>query len=409
MIINKYIDNYFLILFCLIPLTIIIGSTVSLINILLIDISFLILIIKNRNFEIFKDKTIFYFFLLYFYLIFNSLISIDFFEGFFRNFGFLRIIVLFMAFNFFFLHNFFWKKVLKFWSLVILIVLIDVFIESFFGKNILGYTGKNYGFGERIVSFFEDEPIVGSYLTGFFLIIIGFLIKEIKSKNFLFMYLIMFFFILAIVLTGERTNTIKAVIGLGLFLLLVDVINIKKKIFLTSATIVLVLFYIFNPFTGENFLKHRYYHDIINSLNKNNIYLIKYKYGLEIFKENKLFGVGNKNYRIEACKIENIKKYNNLCSAHPHQIYLEFLSEHGIIGTLIILFVLFKLIFSKILTTHNSSNYIKLGSLIYISLVFLPLLPSGAFFSNYSLTIFAINLSIFYALDKKLNIYNNKS
>ena len=409
MIINKYIDNYFLILFCLIPLTIIIGSTVSLINIILIDISFLILIIKNRNFEFFKDKTIFYFFLLYFYLIFNSLISIDFFEGFFRNFGFIRIIVLFMAFNFFFLHDFFWKKVLKFWSLVIFIVLIDVFIESFFGKNILGYTGKNYGFGERIVSFFEDEPIVGSYLNGFFLIIVGFLIKEIKSKNFISMYLIMFFFISAIVLTGERSNTIKAVIGLSLFLLLADVINIKKKIFLISATIILVLFSIFNPFTGENFLKHRYYHDIINSLNKNNIYLIKYKYGLEIFKENKIFGVGNKNYRIEACKIENIKKYNNLCSAHPHQIYLEFLSEHGIIGTFIILFILFKLIFSKILTTHNSSNYIKLGSLIFIILVFLPLLPTGAFFSNYSLTIFAINLSIFYALDKKLNIYSNES
>lgn len=409
MIINKYIDNYFLILFCLIPLTILIGSTVSLINIILIDLSFLVLIIKKRNFEIFKDKTILYFFLLYIYLIFNSLISIDFFEGFFRNFGFLRIILLFMAFNFFFSHDFFYKKVLKFWSLIMFIVLIDVLIESFFGKNIFGFTGKDYGYGERIVSFFKDEPIVGSYLTGFFLLIIGFLLKKIQSKNFFLIYIIMFFFMLAITLTGERANTIKAVIGLSLFLLLIDINSIKKKFFLTSTTIILVLFYIFNPFTGENFLKHRYYHDIINSLNKDNIYLIKYKYGLEIFKENKLFGVGNKNYRIEACKLENIKKYNNLCSAHPHQIYFEFLSEHGIIGTFIILFILFKLVFSKILTTYNSSNYIKLGSLIYISLIFIPLLPSGAFFSNYSLTIFAINLSIFYALDKKLNIYSKKS
>ena len=129
--------------------------------------------------------------------------------------------------------------------------------------------------------------------------------------------------------------------------------------------------------------------------------------GFNVFKNHPIFGVGNKNYRIEACKIENIKKYNNLCSAHPHQIYFELLSEHGIIGTFIILFILFKLVFSKIFTTLNSSNYLKLGSFIYMALIFTPLLPSGAFFSNYSLTIFTINLSIFYALDKKLNIFSN--
>ena len=37
----NYINNYFLILFSLIPLSLILGSSISLINILLIDISFL--------------------------------------------------------------------------------------------------------------------------------------------------------------------------------------------------------------------------------------------------------------------------------------------------------------------------------------------------------------------------------
>ena len=40
-------------------------------------------------------------------------------------------------------------------------------------------------------------------------------------------------------------------------------------------------------------------------------------------------------------------------------------------------------------------------------LTFLPLLPSGAFFSSYSLTIFMINISIFYASDPKSNIFSN--
>ena len=81
------------------------------------------------------------------------------------------------------------------------------------------------------------------------------------------------------------------------------------------------------------------------------------------------------------------------------------LSEHGLIGTLIILSIFYKLIFSKILGTIREKNYVKIGSLVYLTFIFIPIIPSGAFFTNYALTIFAINLSIFYALDKKLNIF----
>ena len=402
MIINKYIDNYFLLLFCAIPLTILIGSSVSLINILLIDISFIIFIIHNKNFDFLKDKSILYLFLLYIYLIFNSFISLDFYEGFSRNFGFIRIIILFTAFNFFFLHNHFFKKVLKFWTLIIFIVLVDVFIEVFTGKNILGYDGLQYG--KRIVSFFKDEPIVGGYLNGFYLLIIGFLMIEFEKKNFFYISLIMIIFVMAILLTGERSNSIKAILGISFFVLFIKSINLKKKIVLISATIILVLFSISN----YHYLKQRFDRQIKTSfmINKDNIYLLLYTSGFEVFKNNKLLGVGNKNYRVETCKPENANIYT--CNTHPHQIYLEFLSEHGILGTSFILFILYKIIFSKIWTTLKQNNHIKRGSLIYMIFVFTPIIPSGAFFSDYLLTIFCLNLSIFYALDKKLNIFRDK-
>ena len=103
---NKYIYNYFLFLFSLIPLSIVAGSAVSFINILLIDLSFIILLVYNKNFSFLKNKTIKYFLILYIYLIFNSLISIDYSENFLRNFGFLRIIILFVAFNYFYYQKF---------------------------------------------------------------------------------------------------------------------------------------------------------------------------------------------------------------------------------------------------------------------------------------------------------------
>ena len=48
MSLNKYVYNYFLILFSFIPLSILIGSAVSVVNILLIDVSFLFLLIIKK-------------------------------------------------------------------------------------------------------------------------------------------------------------------------------------------------------------------------------------------------------------------------------------------------------------------------------------------------------------------------
>ena len=95
------------------------------------------------------------------------------------------------------------------------------------------------------------------------------------------------------------------------------------------------------------------------------------------------------------------------CSTHPHQVYFEFLAEHGLVGSFILLLILFYLIFSKVKIILASQNYIQIGCLAFLLILFLPLLPSGAFFGDYSLTLFWINLSIMYSVGKKTNIYLN--
>ena len=140
-----------------------------------------------------------------------------------------------------------------------------------------------------------------------------------------------------------------------------------------------------------------------------NEYFMIYKSAYEVFKDNKLFGVGNKNYRVVTCDRDQIKKEKKeiyYCRTHPHQIIFEFLSEHGVIGTLILIFIFYQLIFSKIKEIFKNNNYIPLGSFIYLLVTFLPLLPGGAFFGDYMLTMFMINLSIFYASNESLNIFN---
>ena len=58
--------------------------------------------------------------------------------------------------------------------------------------------------------------------------------------------------------------------------------------------------------------------------------------------------------------------------------------------------------------TSLEKNYLKIGALTYLTTGFLPVIPSGAFFSSFSLTLFAINLSIFYASDENMNIFKIK-
>ena len=407
---NQYISNYFLFLFAVIPVNMIIGSAASVFNILLIDISFIILVIIKKDFSFLKSKPIIYLLLLYIYLIFNSFISLDFSTGFLRNFGFLRMIILFVAFNYFFINEKFYEKIFKFWMLIIIIVLTDVYIESFTGKNMFGFGNKNF---PRIVSFFKDEQIVGSFLNGFYLILLGFLFDNLKKKgDRIYIYVFTLVFLFSIIFTGERSTSIKTFLGLTFFFLFLKEFSIKKKLILFLIIILFIIISILN----SHFLQIRYINQINKVITKissgpgQSIYFGIYTSGFEVFKNYKIFGVGNKNYRVEACenKVDygptgKTRKY--YCSTHPHQIYFELLSEHGIVGTFVFLFIFFKLIFSKISLIMRTSNYFKLGTFAYMMFTFLPLLPSGSFFNNFLLTIFMINLSIFYALDKSSNIF----
>ena len=172
----------------------------------------------------------------------------------------------------------------------------------------------------------------------------------------------------------------------------------------------------------SNYLKHRYkgqfFDKIKNTIEvkkniivtentiENTLYFELYKSGFSVFKKYPFFGVGNKNYRVETCNVSVIKNPVYVCNTHPHQIYLEFLAEHGLIGSFILFFILFYIIFSKIKIILSSKNYVQYGCLIFLITSFTPLIPSGAFFSDYNSTIFWINLSIMYSVSKKTNIYN---
>jgi len=141
----------------------------------------------------------------------------------------------------------------------------------------------------------------------------------------------------------------------------------------------------------SNFVKTQHYFEL-------------YKSGIEVFKDYPLFGVGNKNYRVITAKYENVRDDYEY-STHPHQIYFEMLSEHGAIGTIILLTLIFAIMFKNLKIIILSRNSIQLGCLIYLIINFVPILPSGPFFADFNSTFFWLNLSIMYACNTKTNIF----
>ena len=47
--------------------------------------------------------------------------------------------------------------------------------------------------------------------------------------------------------------------------------------------------------------------------------------------------------------------------------------------------------------------------MIYILTNFIPMIPSGAFFSDFNITFYMINLSLMYAVSNKTNIFERNN
>ena len=406
--------NYFLIIF--LPISLLIGSLISNITVVLICLIFIFdLILRKDNF-FFKDKNFYFLTFIYFYLILNSLFLPDNnTESLTRAIGFIRFI--FLSYAIFYYFIFFKDKILKYWFIIFVIVSIDILYEYIFGKNIFGFYAQYPG---RIASFTGDELKIGGYYFGFFGLVLFYVLR--KYSKFLF-YLISISFLIISVLIGEKSNFIKICIllfilnyfflnkkeikifflifVLGIFIsIIININNNLRTSFLGDLPIIkhtrVIISAVYPKLVSED--KYKYENTF-----KEQIYSLRY-YGhyytaYEIFKKNYLFGAGLKNFRYESYKKEY--KLGGLFggSTHPHQVHFELLSELGLVGYLLILF---NIIFNLFRQKQNSNN-LKFVATSFILSTFVPLLPSGSFFTSYGATIFFINYSflIFHKLDNK--------
>ena len=373
-----------------------------------------ILNIKELKKIDFLNKKIFIIFFSFSILIFPYN-SIEFQNSFIKYLSFFRFLFMFFGLIIFFnIHgskNSLIHKICKIYVLILIVIIIDVLIEYFFGSNILGY--KSFYSG-RIASFTNDELIIGyvyNFMTLFTLMYIY------KRTNITIFFIILSILIMISFIIGERSNFIKLTTLLVIFsfihFLFLNKFKFRNLLILFSIfTIFIISFY---QITKNTYQGKKFYGDLFNLDEYKLSFNIKEKFyvsthaahyitAYKIFLNYPLFGIGINNFSAESQKeeYENTELFFSdfRSSTHPHQIYLEIISEVGLVGSIYFIFILFYPIYISLKTVlKNKEFYLLSHLLLHIYFIF-PILPSGSFFgTNYGIP-FWVNLSLLIYLSR---------
>ncbi len=361
-------------------------------------------------------KTIIFFFTFIIFLFPYS--SLDFHTSLFKYLSYFRFILMLLGIIIFLenhkLNKGIFSEIYRNFVLILIVIIIDVLIEFYTGSNLFGFSTDYNG---RIASFTNDELIIGYIFTFVSLFTLLFIYNKTNSITF-FSITIFLFFISFII--GERSNFLKLfsliILFYGIHFFYLKKIKIKKILAISTIIIsVMISFFIFSKDTTQSRKFFNTFKNVIVVSDKKIDFRIRdeffetrhaahYITAYKIFLNHPISGIGIDSFYLESKKKEyKIEGYLSQ-STHPHQIYLEILSEVGLLGFLYFMFIFFYPInlFFKNINKQKNLNAIS-NFLLHIFFIF-PILPSGSFFgTNYGIP-FWFNLSIFlYLLKKKLS------
>jgi O-antigen ligase len=426
-------SNFLGLLLAIIPFSFIAGNMIININIALIIISTFILYGKN----VFKikfhllDKILF----LYFLLILLTGIINDFqtsnklywtsdFIITTKSILFLKYILLYFVVRFLIEKDVINLKLFFITcSLSSIFVCFDIFYQYVYGVDIFGYK-KIPGF-RKLSGPFGDEFIAGGFIQrfsifSFFILPLYFTKISNKYIKYIIPLLFLIFFV-GIILSGNRMPML-------LFLFCITLILVfqkqTRKYFLSFIIIFPLIFFTIlnsNSVVKSNF--KNFYGQISNMVilvvsrdfNNNNSpqYLKEFSTFYDTWLLNKYIGGGIKSFRYYCHMRKNIEKNSTfICNMHPHNYYLEILTETGIIGLVIItsffLGVLYISFFKKYFTRSllNNNNHIIPFIFLFIVEIF-PLKSTGSFFTTGNTTYFFLILAILIGLTRKDNSIEN--
>ena len=398
---NKVI-NLASIIYYLIPLALLTGPFLPDLFITIISIIFLYISIKEKKFRYYKNNFFYFFIFFYLYLIISSLNSEYYLFSLKSSLPYIRFILFALA-TWFLINekNNFIKNFSKIFILTFLFAIADGYFQKLFGHSIFGYSSANI---DRLNLAFNHRMILGGYLSRLLPLLVAFLIilfNTKKTKSYLIISLILIISDLLIYLSGERTAIGIATISiLFVFLFLKDYRLLRFISLITSISIIIIVTYL----SPE--LKSRNIDHTIEQMGLNGEKIILFSHEHEklfknayyIYLDNKILGSGPNTFRKYCSKnFENIN-----CSTHPHNSYVQLISETGLLGLLFIFIIIIYL--SYLMLKHTLSlfnkNYsgLETTQILLITCFFCtlwPFFPSLNFFINWMNIIYYLPIGFF--------------
>ena len=399
---------------------------------------------KNKFNLIFNHWIVKLLIFFWLYLLIKSLLNDEENYSILRSAFYIRYILFSVLICFIYNYDQKFKKIFfKFTTFTFLILSLHAYIQHFFNLDLLALNFNDFSVKQnfsviynsnldesikhfnrvpidyRISSLFGAESIMGSYVEKILPIYLGLMFLNKKSSKYIF-FIVLFYFL--IIVSGERAALALSLLFIFIFVLSVN-LNIKKKSKFFGIFFVIGLLIFLNPNIKnriiDNTLKNLTEIKVQSTSNKDksskssfnlNFFSLghqgHYKSAFNIFLDNPIFGIGIKEFRYECKNPKYLDKYS--CSSHPHNTYLQLLSETGIVGFSFIFFIflflsyqIFKIIFFRRLNNKLSKHYKCF--LIGLFINFWPIIPTGSFFNNWISICYFLSLGFFLAEIQKIS------
>ncbi len=432
--------NYIIIFFSfalisLLPFTLITGPAIPDISIVLVCLFFLIYLFINREFKIFEKNLVIFTLVFWILLILLNFNSIQAKKSFLETLVFIRILLIPIIIYYWILTKnkfiLFSLSVIFFSNILVIFDSIYQFLnydpilgfkEDFFKRNSDIFYGRLSG------PFLDLVP--GSYIAKFFIFGFVFLVLTIKKNKRLFLFISIIYLTLCGLITfisGEKMALATFLLGM---LLCIIFLKYYRLLFFTSlALFLLVSGVIYNYHDHYQNFKiidsqpshlgltiEKYNNKCNNNLNCSKVIKVQpelmvvlknfsqsaygntFSLAIEMFKAKPLTGIGINNFEYGCENIKNFKR--ETCWSHPHNFYLQWLAETGILGLLF--FVIYIIIIFKIILIENKDSKYKFFSVIALVILFWPIMSTGSLFKNWH------GIQTFFVLGMSLSLLNIK-
>ena len=431
---NLLKPNFLSIVLALLPLSFVAGNMIININVIIIIISTIFLAYKkllNIKFYLF-DKILLSFFLLLIItsltndiLVLNNLFWGTDFATTIRSLLFLKYLLLYFAIRFCIENKLINLKLFFIsCSAASVFVCLDIFYQFINGVDVFGY--KTIPGLRKLGGPFGDELIAGGFIQRFsifsFFVFPLFFLKNTKNYiGFLIPILFLIFFI-GIILSGNRMPLILFLLGITLILVFQKQARKYLLSFIILFPVIFIIIFNSNEKVKSNFIS--FYGQIskivsitaTGNFNSNDSpqYLKEFSSFYETWRLNKYIGGGIKSFRYYCHVRQNINENSKfICNMHPHNYYLEILTETGLIGFILIISVflmaLYLSFYKKYLRkTKLQDNKIIIPFIFLFIIEIFPIKSTGSFFTTGNATYIFLILAILIGLIRKENSIENK-